>query len=246
MRAAALATIALVVAAALSSAAAAAPWRHLYTKDGVRVEARDLPGRDLPQLRGVGVLPFNLYEILAVLDDVPNHRTWVERLERSVVLRRPSPMSLWMYVRFDFPWPTQDRDSVLHVGVTRTLAPKHEAVLRTERATDPNRPPVDGVVRVPRSVAEARLRYLDPMRTHVTYLVDIDPGGSLPRWLVRMLQEDLPLKILRGLKRRIVKTRGRYDAFLARWDPARARPSATSDAAGAPSSAPPTTSPPTH
>ncbi len=57
--------------------------------------------------------------------------------------------------------------------------------------------------------------------------MDIDPGGSLPRFLVRMLQKDLPLDILRGLKKRIVKTRGRYDAFLDRWDPARAsQPSA--------------------
>jgi hypothetical protein len=218
--------LALALPATWAARADAAAWVHLYTKDGVRVESRDVPGRDLPELRGVGVLPFNLYEILAVIDDVPNQRHWVERLERSAVLRRPSPWELWMYVRFDFPWPTSDRDSVLHVNVSRTLAPQHEVVLRTERSTDPARPVVDGIVRVPRSVAEARLRFIDADHTHVTYLVDIDPGGSLPHWLVRMLQEDMPLKILRRLKARIHKTRGRYDGFLARWDPSRAGASA--------------------
>ena len=198
-------------------------WRHLYSKEGVRVEALDVPGRGLPQLRGVGVIPANLYEILAVIDDVPAHRAWVPRLSRSVVLRRPSPFLLWMYVRFDFPWPASDRDSVMRVTVERTLRPdSHEVVLRTERATDPGRPPVDGIVRVPRSLAEARLRYLGPNSTAISYMVDIDPGGSLPHWLVRLLQEDLPLEILRGLKKRIVATRGRYEAFLITWDPARA------------------------
>lgn len=208
----------------VAAVASAGDWTHLYTKEGVRVEARDVPGRDLPQLRGVGVIGANLYEILAVLDDVPNHRTWVSRLERSEVLRRPSAIELWMYVRFDFPWPTSDRDSVIHVRVKRTLTPHHEIVLRSERSTFAGRGPVDGVVRVPRSFAEAHLRYLAPDRTHITYLVDIDPGGSLPRFIVRMLQKDLPLDILRGLKRRLRKTRGRYDAFLDRWDPARGAP----------------------
>jgi len=215
----------------VATAALATPgWRHLYTKDGVRVEARDTPGRDLPQLRGVGTIPANLYEILAVLDDVAAHRAWVPRLSRSVALRRPSPWLLWMYVRFDFPWPASDRDSVMRVTVERSLRPDlHEVVLRTERTTDPSRPPLDGVVRVPHSLGEARLRYLGPQLTAISYLVDVDPGGSLPRWLVRLLQEDLPLEILRGLKKRITATRGRYDSFLATWDPARA---ASPDAGG--------------
>ncbi len=217
----------LLAALLLAVPAGASGWRHLYTKDGVRVEARDVPGRDLPELRGVGIIDANIYEILAVLDDVPNHKTWVARLERSKVLKRPNALELWMYVRFDFPWPTSDRDSVIHVRVSRTLTPHHEIVLRSDRSSFPGATEVDGVVRVPRSVAEARLRYIGPNKTHITYLVDIDPGGSLPRFLVRMLQKDLPLDILRGLKKRIVLTRGRYEAFLDRWDPARApKPSA--------------------
>ena len=198
-------------------------WRHLYTRRGIRVEAQDVPGRDLPRLRGTGVLPANLYELLAVLDDVPNHRTWVPRLHRSVALRRPSPLELWMYVRFRFPWPASDRDSVLHVQVSRTLTPHlHEIVLKSERAELPGRPPIDGVVRVPRSRGEARLRYLGPQQTMLTYLVDIDPGGSLPRFLVRILQEDLPMQIVEGLDRRISETPGRYEDFRDRWDPLRA------------------------
>ena len=199
------------------------PWRHLYTRRGIRVEAQDVPGRDLPRLRGKGVLQANLYELLAVLDDVPNHRTWVPRLHRSIALRRPSPLELWMYVRFRCPWPARDRDSVLHVEVTRTLtATQHEVVLKSERAEWAGRPAIDGVVRVPRSRAEARLRYLGPQQTQLTYLVDIDPGGSLPRFLVRILQEDLPMQIVEGLDQRIRQTRGRYEDFRNRWDPTRA------------------------
>jgi hypothetical protein len=215
----------LLLLSLATSAWAGPAWRHLYTKEGVRVEALDTPGRDLPQMRGIGTILANLYEILAVLDDVASHRAWVPRLSRSVALRRPSPWLLWMYVRFDFPWPASDRDSVIRVTVERTLrGDLHEVVLRSERATDPGRPPIDGIVRVPRSYAEARLRYLGPNSTAISYLVDIDPGGSLPHWLVRLLQEDLPLEILKGLKKRIRATRGQYESFLAQWDPARAAP----------------------
>lgn len=215
----------ILIGAALllvASPGLAGGWVHLYTKDGIRVEARDVPGRDLPELRGIGVIGANLYEILAVIDDVPNQRTWVTRLEESRVLRRPSAFELWMYVRFDFPWPTSDRDGVIHVQVERTMQP-HVVTLKSERATFAGVGPKDGVVRVPHSRLSAQLRYLEHNRTHVTYLVDIDPGGSLPRFLVRWLQKDLPLDILRGLKKRIAKTRGRYESFLDRWDPSRGK-----------------------
>lgn len=204
--------------------AAAADWRHLFTKDGVRVEALEVPGCDLPRLRGVATIDANLYEILAVIDDVPAHRAWVPRIQQSRVLKRPAPTQLWMYTRFDFPWPTSDRDSVLRVQVGRRLQPRHEVVLRTWRDPSYAHPAVADVVRVPRSEALVTLRLVTPTRTEISYEVDIDPGGSLPRFVVRWLLRDMPRQLVRGLAERVAATSGRYGAFCDAWDPARGAP----------------------
>lgn len=194
-------------------------WRRLYKKEGVTVSAKDRPGSDLPILRGVGVLRTNLYLLMAVVDDVPRHKEWVYRLVTSKLLARPDPLHARAYLRFDFPWPTSDRDGLVKVVVERRWKPHHELWIRFRSVVDKRMPKRDGIVRVPRSIGFTRLRWLGPNRTHVIYQIDTDPAGNLPRWLVRWISKDLPLRILRGLRKQLVRRSGAYGAFLRIWDP---------------------------
>jgi hypothetical protein len=50
-------------------------------------------------------------------------------------------------------------------------------------------------------------------------MIDTDPGGSLPKWLVGWLSQNLPFKIITSLKRRVKKMNGQYQDFVNRWDP---------------------------
>jgi len=218
----------LALAVLLSSALAfGAGWRRLYSKEGVTVSAKDRPGSDLPILRGVGVLPTNLYQLLAIIDDVPRHKEWVYRLQTSVLLSRPDPLHARAYMRFGFPWPTSDRDGIVDVVVRRKWKPHHELWITFKSAVDKRRPPLKGVVRVPRTIGFTRLRWLDPNHTHIIYEIDTDPAGNLPRWLVRWISKDLPLRIVRGLRKQLRRKRRSYTKFLRIWDPRlRAQPDA--------------------
>ena len=46
-----------------------------------------------------------------------------------------------------------------------------------------------------------------------------DPGGLLPDWLVKLTSRKLPIETLVGLRNQVAKTRGKYEAFLKRYDP---------------------------
>ncbi len=208
-----------LVALLWTSTASATGWRKLYAKEGVTVTAKDRPGSDLPILRGVGVLATNLYLLLAIVDDVPRHKEWVYRLETSKLLSRPDPLHARAYLRFGFPWPTSDRDGLIDVVVERRWKPHHELWITFKSAVDKRMPVQPGVVRVPRTLGYTRLRWLGPNRTHVVYQIDTDPAGNLPRWLVRWISEDLPLRIVRGLRKQLVRRSQHYVAFSRVWDP---------------------------
>jgi hypothetical protein len=122
-------------------------------------------------------------------------------------------------MRFDFPWPAWDRDGVVKVRVERKWSPFHEVWVRFQRTVNRKRPEVGGVLRVPRSTGFTRLRWVGPHRTQVIYQIDTDPGGKLPRWLVRWIAKDLPAKILAGLRKQVKKTIADYNGFLKVWDP---------------------------
>ena len=52
-----------------------------------------------------------------------------------------------------------------------------------------------------------RLRVVSESRTEVQYMIDADPGGSLPKWIVKLASESLPLETVKGLRKQVRKMR---------------------------------------
>ena len=62
-----------------------------------------------------------------------------------------------------------------------------------------------------------RFKALGKDRTHVTYEVDADPQGSVPRWIARLATRTLPVGTIRNLRQQARRTRGWYDGWIRRW-----------------------------
>ena len=73
------------------------------------------------------------------------------------------------------------------------------------------------MIRIPDLRSEAVLKAIGPNQTEVSYLLDIDPGGSLPGWLVEWVVEKIPYLVLKKLQKQIVKTKGYYGDFIEKY-----------------------------
>ena len=207
----------LVVALLSTQPALAAPvWEKVFEDDGILVESAEVPGKNLPSFRATGILGHNLYELLAVLDDVPRHLEWMVRMSASDTIEQLSDVDRVIYNRCDVPWPASDRDSVMQV-LAEFNRERHYVKLRFLRIKHPLRPELEGVVRIPDLTSEAELTALGPNKTKVSYLIDIDPGGSLPSWLVEWVVERIPYQMLKKLQKQIIKTKGTYGGFINRY-----------------------------
>lgn len=193
-------------------------WVELFEEDGIYVWEKPIPGRDLPRYRAAGVLNANMYGLLAVLNDFERHHEWMRFMSETRIIERPNDFNLTIYVRFDAPWPVSDRDVVMRVTVDLDRQAE-EVVMRFERVERPDLPPQEDVVRVSRGTMVARLRYLGPRHTEVDCAMDIDPAGSLPRWLVRWFSKRIPYQALQRLKEQIEQTQGQYVSFRRKYDP---------------------------
>jgi hypothetical protein len=191
-------------------------WQPLVTQDGVSVEQRSAPGRALPELRATVEIDAGIFEVLAVISDVPRQTQWMHDCEESRLVREDSSGVSLVYNRTAAPWPVSDRDVVLRTETT-LLAPSQHVALRFANVTTSGTPPIDGVVRMPRLVGEYDLDSVSPTRTRVTYLLDIDPGGSLPTFAVTRTTRKTPLHTLLGLRRQVAATRGTYADFVTAW-----------------------------
>ncbi len=195
-------------------------WVQDADEKGVVVTTRTDPGRSLPMFRGVTTLDAGVFEILAVLDDITRFTEWMADCTAARVVKKISELERIEYNRIAAPWPVSDRDTTIRSWLTATPS-KGDVWARFQAISVPEQPAVSGVVRMPRLEGFYHLEGIDLGHTKVTYQVDADPGGLLPKWLVKLTTRKLPIETLVGLRNQVIKTRGQYDAFLKKYDPSK-------------------------
>ena len=214
-----------VVLSAVSMTASAddkPKWEKIPKERGVTVWEKKVEGRSLPKFRGVTVMKERMVDIMAVLDDPEGATEWVHNCTENRLIKRTNGLDRILYTLTDAPWPVSDRDVVVDAKV-KLNEKKTEVTIafKSVNGSKFNIAEVTDVVRMPRLKGHYKLRILDEKRTRVEYVVDADPGGDLPDWLVSQASRDLPLETLVDLRKQVKKTKGRYDAFVKKWDPAK-------------------------
>lgn len=189
-------------------------WTLVAEEDGIVVTSRPSERSALPVFRGAGRVDAPLLEVLAVVTDAERHHEWIFSCSDSALVAQTSEASGIVYNRTDAPWPVPDRDVVLDSRV-EVLDGEREVIVRFFATPHPDRPPIDGVVRMPYLRGHYHLWAEDDAHTRVEYQVDSDPGGTLPTWLASRGTREMPVETLRALRTQLARTHGVYDARIA-------------------------------
>ena len=203
---------------AIAGPAAAQAWQRVSDDEGIRVEIRDVPGQTLPTFRSIAMVQANIYDIAAVIDDVDRACQWTARCLGARTLQRYSDTLKLFYTRTDSPWPVQDRDAVLR-GRATGIAEGQDILIVFEVARSPLMPEVKDVVRMPRLVGHYRLTRQADAATRVEFQVFADPGGWIPDWLSAQVSRSVPFDTLVGLRKQVVRMRGKYPEFMEKHVP---------------------------
>ncbi len=180
---------------------ALANWKEIDDDKGIKVYKQELPGSSIFAFRGVTVIDAPLEKILWVVADNQHRSEWVDRLKKSVVLEKKSAFDFVLYQHFGAPAIVSDRDFVFRAQASRL---KDGAVnIDIKSVTHPKAPPTVGV-RGHLQHSSYTLKQVDE-KTQVDVTVHMDPRGSLPTWLVNMIQKSWPMNTLSALAAHVKK-----------------------------------------
>ncbi len=188
-------------------------WKFLYEKENIQVYQSADKVNDLIMYKAEGVIDLNIYELVAVLTDIPRRIEWIDSLLEIQLLEGDSTSHGVLFSVFDLPWPFADRESIVEaVGAadyqSKSVALEFRTVLRNEI------PVGKGRIRVPFASGQHSMRYLDDDHTHMTVQMQMNPGGRLPVWIANMFIKKAPIKTMKSLKKQVIRTRGDYDDFI--------------------------------
>lgn len=198
----------MALLALLIAAAPEPPWEQVAHDDGVTVLTREKPGTGIQELRATGDFDAAPGAVWKALWDYPNYRKNMPSTEVSDVLAtEEGGKTIYFYSVISAPFVAK-RDYVLRIR--DTTDPKDPAGALTVSwtvVTDKGPPAKRDMVRLKVNDGFWRLEPRDGgKRTHATYYLFTDPGGSLPKWIVNLANKSTIPEVFRCLRRAVKAT----------------------------------------
>ncbi|MGV3503513.1 MAG: START domain-containing protein [Adhaeribacter sp.] len=172
-------------------------WSLIKQGHGITVYTASAGTTGFKAIKATAVFEGTIGRFREILLDVEGQPDWVYGTARAFTLKKISKQELVYYVETDLPWPASNRDSVVRMKVREDPA---KGLLTVVSEGEPQAyPEQDKKVRVPHFSARWEVRNLGENKLGLTYLLQVDPGGTLPAWIVNLFASQGPYESFRKL-----------------------------------------------
>ena len=164
--------------------------------DGIKVYTCEEANESFKSLRAEFVLEnTTMEEVKNFLWDVSNYVTWQYNMIEAERVSSSGSEEMVYRSEIDAPWPVENRELMVRV----TLQREEKMMKLFIKSVPYSKPPKEDVVRVPFFEA-SWLVVPEGNSLKVTYSLRIDPGGSVPAWLVNLAMAEGPYVSFKKLK----------------------------------------------
>ena len=178
-------------------------WILQKSSPDVLVYSRNLENHKVKQLRAVTKIKTSLSSVIALLNDREACPKWVYKCEKSYIIKKISDLEYYSYQNIVAPWPVDNRDIVFNVKISQdpfTKVVTHNAVSEPDYIS--NR---EEHVRVKIFNSTWTLTPLKEGIVMCENQILVDPGGSIPTWLVNMAAVDGPFETTTNLRKVVME-----------------------------------------
>lgn len=170
-------------------------WKLESDMAGVRVYSRAIEGSQFRQIKATAALDAPFETVVAILTDYTNYKLWMNNITDSQIIEAEADTVHYVYAYEDTPWPVQNRYCVSKMTFAQE---EDEAMLHFES--------VPRYMKSRRDAIEfARHKgYWKISRNktgcEIEYLLESNPGGYVPSWLVNQTSYNGPAKSMQNLR----------------------------------------------
>lgn len=185
------------------SATAQGRWELKKDENGIEVYTRKAATGNVKELRVTCELDATKAQLINTLLDIPDYNDWVYSNKKSVILKTLGPQRIIYYTQSHLPWPIKDRDLVIELDIN----PTPEVLNIQAKSLPAYLPKNNNFIRVPYSLATWKVTQAANNKLKVDYTFSVDPGGSIPAWIVNATMAIGPYNSFVKLKE-ILKNKG--------------------------------------
>ncbi len=174
-------------------------WKKLYSKGKLKFYEQKSKSSSLLKFRAIGEIKIKTEEALAILRNVELTPKWEKNTIKKITIENLSDIQAITYSITNIPWPMTDRDMVLDNLLYINREKKYLYVISQSVKHNKYKKKNTEFIRAEIYV-ELRIRPKDDNWSYVDLIAKVDPKGSIPDWLVNLVQQDMPYEFLTSLE----------------------------------------------
>jgi len=176
-------------------------WLLVKEQDGIKMYNRPSATSKFNDIKIETDFVGTLSQMGAILANVEKYTEWAYATKESVIVKKISPTEFIYYSVVDVPWPANDRDYYAHCKITLDSAAH---TLKVVSASIKNYlPEKKNIVRIPLSTGTWNITAITNKKIHIEYILELDPGGSVPAWLLNLFSTKGPMETFESLKKKM-------------------------------------------
>lgn len=191
----------------INSSLAQDNWALSTQHEGINVYTRPASNPKLKAIKVVSTIQAGSSQLLAAIMDIETCGEWVYHSKKNIMIKQISPLDLIYYSELDVPWPCENRDYVVHIQVSQH--PQTKVITVNSPCIPGYVPQKDKIVRIPHSIGYWTITPLGKNQVRAEYVLEVDPMGTIPAWLINLFATKGPLETFKGLKAHVQRDKYR-------------------------------------
>ena len=181
------------------------PWQLKTTAEGISVYTRKVEGSPILEFKSAMIVDAPVAKIIPVFEDEKRLTSWYYQCIHSELVKDEGPQNKILYIVLHLPWPVTQRDCVFRRS--KSTNEKNSSISYSIQALPELLPVKKGKIRVLMINGLWRLTSLPDGKTEIYFQQHVNPGGSIPAFLVNQMAVDTPFHSLKTLRQLIMEAR---------------------------------------
>lgn len=172
-------------------------WHLVKNKNDIRVYTADNRASGLKHIKINASFNGKIATVNKIFRNIQLQKNWVYATRNAYLVKQVDDNHILYYNETSLPWPFSDRDA----SILMTIENKTNSISIIQTARPDAIPINKGIVRVPMLEGKWDIKEDGTGRLTIEYLLDIDPGGSIPGWMANLFINKGPYETFLNLRK---------------------------------------------
>lgn len=176
-------------------------WKLTKSKNGINVYTSPVPNSSFKMVKVECTLTGSFTKLIGLLQDVSGFEHWIYNNKQSKLIKKFSANDFVYYSETSMPIPFANRDVVIRLQIKTDSLPRFLTIQGSSQ--DNYLPEIPGRERITHYKASWKVTMPSPNSIQIYYLMEVDPGGSLPAWLANSFADKGPFHTFSNLAEKL-------------------------------------------